>query len=67
MTKIVLKSEVAAAPVFQVLKTPLSILLYPTVIAYQESESAIYVGERYADLTVCRLTEAGVPIQVVKV
>jgi hypothetical protein len=66
MTKIVLKSEIAA-PVFEVLKTALSVLLYPTVIAYQESESTIYVGESYADLTVCRLTEAGVPIDVVKV
>jgi hypothetical protein len=65
VTKIVLKSE-AAVPVFQVLKTPLSVLLYPTVIAYAESEAAIYVADPYADVTVSRLAEAGVPIEVVK-
>jgi hypothetical protein len=66
MTKIVLKSE-AAASVFQVLKTPLSVLLYPTVIAYAESEGTIYVADPYVEVTVSRLAEAGVPIEVVKI
>jgi hypothetical protein len=65
MTKIVLKSD-SAAPVFEVLRTPLGVLLYPTVIAYHESEAAIYVADPYADLTVSRLADAGVPIEVVK-
>jgi hypothetical protein len=64
MTKIVLKSE--AAPVFDMLRTPLSVLLHPTIIAFHESERAIYIAEPYADLAVTRLTEAGVPIEVVK-
>ena len=64
MTKIVLKSE--ASRVFDVLKTPLNVLLYPSVIAYQESKSEIYLAEPYADLAVTRLSEAGVPIEVVK-
>jgi hypothetical protein len=64
MTKIVLKSE--AAPLFEVFKTPLSILLYPAVVAYHESQSAIYVADPYADLAVGRLTEGGLSIDVVK-
>ncbi len=65
MIKIVLKSE-AAVTVFQVLKTPLSVLLYPTVIAYAESKAAIYVADPHADLTVSRLAEAGVTMEIVK-
>jgi hypothetical protein len=64
MTKIVLKSE--AAPVFEILRTPLSVLLYPGVVAYYESHNAIYLTDPFADLAVDRLTEAGVPIEVVK-
>jgi hypothetical protein len=64
MTKIVLKSE--AAPVFEMLRTPLSVLLYPSVIAYQESKNEIYLTDPFADLAVDRLTEAGVLIAVVK-
>jgi hypothetical protein len=64
MTKIVLKSE--AAPVFEILRTPMSVLLHPAVVAYQESESAIYVADPYAAVTVSRLTAAGVPIDAVK-
>jgi hypothetical protein len=64
MTKIVLKSE--AAPVFEILKTHLGVLLHPGVIAYRESESTIYMADSHADLAVTRLTEAGVPIEVVK-
>ena len=65
MTKIILASE-AAASVFQVLKTPLSVLLYPTVIAYHESAGTIYVADPYAEIALSRLTEAGFPIEVVK-
>ena len=65
MTKIVLKSK--AAPLFEVLRSPLGVLLHPSVLCYLESESAIYVGDPYADVTVGRLTQAGVPIEVVKV
>jgi hypothetical protein len=64
MTKIILKSE--AAPVFQFLRTPLAVLLHPTVLAYDESHSAIYIADPYVDVTVSRLTEAGMPIEVVK-
>jgi hypothetical protein len=64
MTKIVLKSE--AAPVFEILRTPLSVLLYPGVIAYYESQNAIYLSDPFADLAVDRLIKAGVPIEVVK-
>jgi hypothetical protein len=64
MTKIILKSE--AAPVFQFLRTPLAVLLHPTVLAYDESHSAIYIADPYADATVSRLTEAGMPIEVTK-
>jgi len=42
------------------------VFLYPPVIGYDESEAAIYMAHRYADLTISRLTEAGVPIEVVK-
>jgi hypothetical protein len=65
MTKIVLSSE-AAAPIFEMLKTPLSVLLHPTVVAFHESQGAIYVADSYADLATSRLTEAGIPIEVVK-
>ncbi len=66
MTKIILKSE-AAASMFEVLKTPLSVLLHPTIVAYHESRGAIYVADPYADLTVNRLTEAGIIMEIVKV
>ncbi len=66
MTKIVV-SPTAAAPVFEVLKTPLSVLLHPTIVAFHESRGALYVADLYADLTVNRLTEAGVAIEIVKV
>jgi hypothetical protein len=65
MTKIVLSSE-TAAPVFEVLKTPLSVLLHPTIVAYHESQGVIYVADSYAELTTSRLTEAGIPIEVVR-
>ena len=64
MTKIVLKSE--AAPVFDVFKTPLSVLLYPAVIAYRESQRELYVADLYADLAANHLTEAGLAVEVVK-
>lgn len=66
MTKIVI-SPTAAAPIFEVLKTPLSVLLHPTIVAYHESRGAIYVADPYGDLTVNRLTEAGVPFEIVKI
>ena len=66
MTKILLSSE-AAAPIFEVLKTPLSVLLHPTIVAFHISRGLIYVADSYADLTTSRLTEAGIPIEVVKV
>ena len=64
MIKIILKSE--ADRVFQFLRTPLAVLLHPTILAYDESHSAIYVADPYADVTVSRLTEAGMPIEVLK-
>lgn len=64
MTKIFLKSE--SAPVFDILKTPLGVLFYPAIVAYHESKSTIYVAEPYAEVAVSRLTEAGIPIDVVK-
>lgn len=64
MTKIFLKSE--AAPIFDMLRTPLSVLLHPTVIAFHESAGAIYVADPYAQIAVSRLTAAGFPIEVVK-
>ena len=66
MTKIVLSSE-AAAPMFEVLRTPLRVLLHPALVAYHESQGTIYVADPCADLTVNRLTEAGVAIEIVKV
>ena len=51
---------------FEVLKTPLSVFLHPTIVAYHESQGAIYIAEPYADLTVNRLNEAGVAIEIVK-
>jgi len=66
VTKIVLSSKAATA-VFEVLKTPLSVLLHPTIVAFHESQGALYVADLYADLTVNRLTEAGFAIEIVKV
>jgi hypothetical protein len=66
MTKLVLSSE-AAAPVFEMLKTPLSVLLHPTIVAFHESQGMLYVADSYAEVTTSRLTEAGIFIEVVKV
>jgi hypothetical protein len=66
MTKIVLNSE-AAAPMFALLKTPLSFLLHPAIVAHPASRGTIYVADPYADMTVNRLTEAGVAIQIAKI
>jgi hypothetical protein len=52
--------------VFEILRTPLSDLFYPGIIAYYESQNAIYLADPFADLAVDRLTEAGVLIEVVK-
>ena len=62
MTKIVLKSD--ATSIFEVLRTPLSVLLHPNILAFHESARAIYVADLYADLTVSRLMAAGVAIEV---
>ena len=62
MTKIVLKSD--ASSMFKVLRTPLSVLLHPNILAFHESARAIYVADLYADLTVSRLMAAGVAIEV---
>ena len=65
MTKIVLKSEMAPK-LFDMLRTPFSVLFHPTVLAYHESAGTIYVADPYAELTVSRLTAAGMPVEVVK-
>jgi hypothetical protein len=62
--KIALKSE--ASLVFEMLRPPLSVLLHPSVIAYQESTNEIYLADPYAELTFSRLTEAVMPLEVVK-
>jgi hypothetical protein len=62
MTKILLKSE--SVRVFDLLRTPLSVLFHPHVIAYHESRNLIYVADPYGALTVSRLTEAGVALEV---
>jgi len=59
MTKIVLKTDAAA--LFELLKTPMGILLHPVVIAFQESERLVYVADRYATAIMSRLTEAAAP------
>ena len=64
MTKIILKSE--AAPVFNIFKTPLSILLHPAIVAYHESRGVIYVTDPYAETAISHLTEAGVALEVTK-
>ena len=65
MTKIVLKSE-TAAPVFEIFKAPLGALFHPAVVAYHESQSTIYVADPYSERAVTVLTEAGIPVEVLK-
>jgi len=63
MTKIILgKSD--AATVFEILKTPASVLLHPTVIAFHESRGLIYVADAYADAILSHLKETRAPASV---
>jgi hypothetical protein len=64
MTKIVFKSDLS--PLFNVLKMPLGVLFHPTIIAYRESESSIYVADQYAPTAIARLEQSSVPIEVVQ-
>ena len=65
MTKILLKSE--SALLFDILGTPLRILLHPTIIAYHRSRDTVYVDDSYAERTLSRFSEAGIPFEAVKV
>jgi hypothetical protein len=59
MTRIVLKSDAAA--VFEILKTAMGVLLYPTVIAFHESRGLIYVNDHCAEAVISRLKKADAP------
>ena len=62
MTKIILKS--GSAEVFGLLRTPFSILLHPTVLAYDASRSLLYLADSHADSILSGLAVAGVDLEV---
>jgi len=64
MTKIFLGSSATA--VFEMLKTPLGVLLHPTVIAFRESRGLIYVPDLYADDVIGHLEGAGMLASLVR-
>ncbi len=64
MTKIVFKSDLR--PLFDVLKMPLGVLFHPTIVAYRESESSIYLEDQYAKTAIESLEESGLAIDVVQ-
>jgi hypothetical protein len=64
MTKIILKS--GSAEVFNLLRTPFSILLHPTVLAYDASRSMVYLADVHADSVLSRLGGAGVDFKVLE-
>ncbi len=65
MTKIVLKSE--SGQEAEACRTALAALLYPTILAYHESRALIYVADPKAEVTLSRLIEAGIPVEVTKI
>jgi hypothetical protein len=45
---------------------PLGVLFHPTIVAYRESESSIYLEDQYAKTAIESLEESGLAIDVVQ-